>query len=65
MGVAPAIACEKSSQASGYFRRPKSFDGVRIESETSIVKVLGEPASLPSAEIDRLAHILTQVRPAK
>jgi hypothetical protein len=40
------------------FRRPKSFDGVRIESDTSIVKVLGEPAALPSPEIDRLARIL-------
>ena len=47
------------------FRRPKSFDGVRIESDASIVKVLGEPAALPSAEIERLAHMLTQALPAK
>jgi len=47
------------------FRRPKSFDGVRIESEASIVKVLGEPAALPSAEIDRLAQVVAEALPAK
>ncbi len=47
------------------FGRPKSFDGVRIESDSSIVKVLGEPAALAAAEIDRLAHILAKALPAK
>jgi hypothetical protein len=47
------------------FRRPKSFDGVRIESDKSIVKVLGEPVALPSPEIDRLARILAAELPPK
>jgi len=47
------------------FRRPKSFDGVRIESDKSIVKVLGEPVALPSPEIDRLVRILGEALPPK
>jgi hypothetical protein len=47
------------------FRRPKSFDGVRIESDKSIVKVLGEPVVLPSPEIDRLVRILAEALPRK
>jgi len=47
------------------FRRPKSFDGVRIESDKSIGKVLGEPVALPSPEIDRLARILAAGLPPK
>lgn len=46
-------------------RRPKSFDGVRIESDRSVVKVLGEPAALPSPEIDRLARILAEALPPR
>jgi hypothetical protein len=46
-------------------RRPKSFDGVRIESDRSIVKVLAEPAVLPSPESDRLARILAEALPPK
>jgi hypothetical protein len=46
-------------------RRPKSFDGVRIESDRSIVKLLGEPAVLPSPEIDRLARILAEALPPR
>jgi hypothetical protein len=45
--------------------RPKSFSGVRLESERSIVKVLGKPAVLPSTEIDRLGRILAEALPAK
>lgn len=45
--------------------RPKSFDGVRIESDKSILKVLGEPPVLSSADIDRLARILAEALPAK
>jgi hypothetical protein len=46
-------------------RRPKSFDGVRIESDKSIVKALGEPVVLPSPEIDRLVRILGEALPPK
>jgi hypothetical protein len=45
--------------------RPKSFSGVRLESERSIVKAFGEPAVLPSVEIARLARILAEGLPAK
>jgi len=37
--------------------RPKRFNGVRIESDKSLVKVLVEPASLANKEIDRLARL--------
>jgi hypothetical protein len=46
-------------------RRPKSFDGVRIESDRSIVKALGEPAVLPSPEVGRIAGILAEALPPK
>ncbi len=45
--------------------RPKSFEGVRIESDKSIVKILGKPPILPSSEIDRIAHILASSFPPK
>jgi hypothetical protein len=47
------------------FRRPKAFDGVRIESDTSIGKVLGDPVALPASEIDRIARLLAEALPAK
>ena len=47
------------------FGRPKSFEGVRIESDRSIVKVLGEPVVLEPMEVDRLAHIIAAALPAK
>jgi hypothetical protein len=47
------------------FRRPKSFDGVRIESDKTIVRVLSEQAALSSPEIDRLARILVEALPPK
>ena len=45
--------------------RPKSFSGVRLESERSIGRVLGEPLELPSPEVERLARILADAFPPK
>lgn len=45
--------------------RPKSFEGVRIESDRSIVKVLGEPVVLTSNAIERLSLQLAERLPAK
>lgn len=45
--------------------RPKSFDGVRVESDKSILKVLGEPPLLSPAEMERLARILAEALPPK
>lgn len=45
--------------------RPKSFEGVRIESDRSIVKVLAQPVLLPEAEVQRLAGVLSDALPPK
>lgn len=45
--------------------RPKSFDGVRIESDKSIVKALGEPAALDAPEIERIARLLAEALPPR
>jgi Nuclease-related domain. len=48
-----------------FFRPPKAFEGVLLESERSIVKVLGAPIVLGRPDIDRIAHVLADALPAK
>jgi hypothetical protein len=45
--------------------RPKEFSGVRIESEKTIVKVLGEPVVLSAADVDRIARVIAAQLPQK
>jgi hypothetical protein len=47
------------------FRRPKSFEGVRLESEKTIGPVLTSPVVLDEPAIQRLAAILSSSLPAK
>jgi hypothetical protein len=47
------------------FRRPKSFAGVKLESEKSIVRLLTEPVVLDSAAIEMVATVLARALPAK
>jgi hypothetical protein len=47
------------------FRRPKSFGGVRIESERSIVPLLTEPVRLDASAIESLSTLLAAALPAK
>jgi hypothetical protein len=47
------------------FRAPNTFEGVRLESERSVVRLLTAPIVLTRAEIDRIAEILAGALPAK
>lgn len=47
------------------FDRPRSFEGVRIESEKSVVRVLTEPVVISAQGIQMLAQILAEALPAK
>ena len=47
------------------FRRPKSFEGVRIESDKSIADALVTPVVLDATAIERLAQALSAALPAK
>jgi hypothetical protein len=45
--------------------RPRSFSGVRLESERSIVKLLGEPVLLQPDAVDRIARALADALPLR
>jgi hypothetical protein len=47
------------------FRRPKSFAGVKLESEKSIVPLLTEPVVLDPTAIEAVATVLARAMPAK
>jgi hypothetical protein len=47
------------------FRQPKSFNGVLLESDRSIVKRLTATSELSESEIDRIARVLGDALPAK
>jgi hypothetical protein len=47
------------------FRRAAAFEGVRLETDRSIERVLLSEGNLDPTEIDRLAHVLATALPSK